>query len=211
MNGYNSVLSCYYTKNSQGSLKIMLFQKYNPSILIASRIMRQGGVIAYPTEAVWGLGCAPENEAAVNRILSMKQRHVSKGLILVASSIEQFSPYLQHITPEQRKTLEASWPGAFTWLVPHHNTVPTWISGKHESVALRVSKHPHIRYLCDAFGGPIVSTSANPQGKPAAKSTWQVKRYFKNNANLDWIVKGSVGNNHSPSTITDLVSGKIIR
>jgi L-threonylcarbamoyladenylate synthase len=189
----------------------MLFQKYNPSILIAARIMRQGGVIAYPTEAVWGLGCSPDNQAAVHRILSLKERHVSKGLILVASSIEQFAPYLQHITPEQRSTLAVSWPGPFTWLVPHHNLVPSWVSGKHESVALRVSRHPHIRYLCEALGGPIVSTSANPQGKPAATHAWQVKRYFKHRPELDWIVRGSVGKRATPSTITDLVTGEIIR
>jgi L-threonylcarbamoyladenylate synthase len=189
----------------------MLFQRYNPSISIAARIMRQGGVIAYPTEAVWGLGCLPDNEAAVQRILSLKQRHVSKGLILVASSISQFEPYLHHLSSEQRKTLEESWPGPSTWLIPHHNSVPSWISGKYISVALRVSKHPHIRHLCDAVGGPIVSTSANPQGKPAPKQTWQVKRYFRHQKELDFIVSGCVGRRAEPSTITDLVTGTVIR
>ncbi|MFT7387829.1 MAG: L-threonylcarbamoyladenylate synthase [Candidatus Endobugula sp.] len=189
----------------------MLFQKYNPSIRIAARIMRQGGVIAYPTEAVWGLGCSPSNKSAVHRILSLKRRHVSKGVILVASSIEQFAPYLHHITPEQRAILSASWPGPFTWLVPHHHLVPSWVSGDHESVALRVSEHPHVRYLCDAFGGPIVSTSANTQGKPAATQAWQVKRYFNQRSELDWIVRGCVGKRTAPSTITDLVTGEVVR
>jgi L-threonylcarbamoyladenylate synthase len=189
----------------------MLFQRYNPSILIAARIMRQGGVIAYPTEAVWGLGCLPDNEEAVHKILALKQRHVSKGLILVASSISQFEPYLRGISSDQRQVLENAWPGPSTWLVPHHNSVPSWISGKHDSVALRVSKHPHIRYLCDAVGGPMVSTSANPQGKPAPKHTGQVKRYFKHQAELDWIVCGCVGQRSEPSTITDLITGQNIR
>lgn len=207
MNAYNSGVHGL----KRGTKHIMLFQQYNPSILIAARVMRQGGVIAYPTEAVWGLGCLPDNKDAVHRILSLKQRHVSKGLILVASSIAQFEPYLRHITVEQRKTLENSWPGPFTWLVPHHNTVPSWVSGKHSSIALRVSNHPHVRYLCNAVGGPIVSTSANPQGKPAPKQTWQVKRYFKNQPELDWIVSGCVGQRAEPSTITDLVTGVVIR
>jgi L-threonylcarbamoyladenylate synthase len=189
----------------------MLFQRYNPSILIAARMIHQGGVIAYPTEAVWGLGCLPNNEKAVHRILSLKQRDVSKGLILVASSISQFEPYLQHISSEQRETLKNAWPGPSTWLVPHHHSVPSWVSGKHGSVALRVSNHPHVRYLCDAVGGPIVSTSANPQGKPAPKQAWQVKRYFKHRSELDWIVSGCVGQRAEPSTITDLVTGKVIR
>ena len=196
----------------------MLFQRHNPSIRIAANIIHQGGVVAYPTEAVWGLGCAPDNEEAVHRILALKKRHVSKGLILVASSIEQFEPYLQHISDEQRTTLLESWPGPFTWLVPHHGLVPSWVSGKHDSIALRVSAHPCVRYLCDAFGGPIISTSANPQGKPAPTYAWQVERYFlhqaanyPSSAELDWIVSGSVGQRKVPSTITDLVTGQVIR
>lgn len=198
----------------------MLFQKFNPSIRIAANIMHQGGVVAYPTEAVWGLGCDPNNEDAVHRILELKQRHISKGLILVASTMAQFEPYLTHLSDDQRATLTSSWPGPFTWLVPHHNLVPSWVSGKHASIALRVSKHPQVRYLCDAFGGPIVSTSANPQGKPAATHAWQVERYFLHNTpyskrahspELDWVVRGCVGQRKIPSTITDLVTGQVIR
>lgn len=189
----------------------MLFQQHNPSIAIAASIMHQGGVIAYPTEAVWGLGCDPHNQAAVHKILTLKKRHVSKGVILVASSIEQFKPYLHHITDAQREQLLHSWPGPFTWLVTHHGTVPPWVCGDHDSIALRVSAHPVVRYLCDQFGGPIVSTSANPQGKPAAKQPWQVSRYFKHQPLLNWVVKGSVGNSQQPSTITELDSGRIIR
>ncbi len=189
----------------------MLFQKYNPSITIGASIMHQGGVIAYPTEAVWGLGCDPNNEAAVYDILALKKRHVRKGLILVAASIEQFSPYLQRVTNAQRKQLLSSWPGPFTWLVPHHGSVPYWVCGDHASIALRVSAHPVVHYLCEQFGGPIISTSANPQGKPAAETPWQVSRYFHRQPMLDWMVKGQVGKNQQPSTITELESGQIIR
>lgn len=184
---------------------------YSPSIAIAAKIMHQGGVIAYPTEAVWGLGCDLYNEQAVNNILTLKQRDPSKGLILVAASIEQFAPYLEHLSQTQRETLEASWPGAFTWLVPHNNMLPHWVHGRFSSVALRVSANPYVRDLCHAFGGPIISTSANPQGKPAPRHAWQVNRYFHNAPLLDYIVKGRVGNNTQPSTITDLISRKTIR
>ncbi len=189
----------------------MLFQKYNPSVTIAASVMHQGGVIAYPTEAVWGLGCDPYNESAVQSILKLKSRDVSKGLILVASSCEQFEPILARLSDEQRSILLDSWPGPFTWLVPHHNLVPPWVYGKHTSIALRVSDHPTVRYLCDAFGGPIVSTSANPQGKPAPKQAWQVQRYFNQHDQLDWVVKGAVGSREQASTITDLISGQVIR
>ena len=189
----------------------MLFQKYNPSIAIAASVMHQGGVIAYPTESVWGLGCDPQNEVAVRNILHLKQRDVSKGLILVAASIEQFSPFLDELTEDQRQTLQHSWPGPATWLVPHNNALPKWIHGDHSSVALRVSAHPYVHHLCNAFGGPIVSTSANPQGKPAPRQPWQVHRYFHHARSLNWIAKGSVGSNAQPSSITDLLSGDIIR
>jgi L-threonylcarbamoyladenylate synthase len=185
--------------------------QYNPSITIASNIMHQGGVIAYPTEAVWGLGCDPYNEQAVRNILALKQRDVAKGLIMVAASIEQFEPYLSHLNHEQRNTLLQSWPGPHTWLVPQNNTLPFWVYGNHTSVALRVSNHPVVRELCKAFGGPIISTSANPQGKPAPTQAWQVHRYFHHFPQLDWMVKGSVGANAQPSTITDLISGKVLR
>lgn len=189
----------------------MFSQKYNPSISIGAGLMQHGGVVAYPTEAIWGLGCDPFNYSAVKRILSLKQREERKGLILVASSIKQFEPFLTDITEAQKKTLEASWPGPFTWLVPNNGKVPKWITGDFTSVALRVSGHPYVRHLCDAFGGPIVSTSANPQSKPAPSEAWQVYRYFYQNPLLDGILKGSTGSANQPSTITDLISGTIIR
>lgn len=189
----------------------MLYQQYKPSIAINASIMHQGGVVAYPTEAVWGLGCDPFNARAVKKILLLKQRHPAKGLILVAATIEQFAPYLTELTAEQRGLLEQSWPGPFTWLVPNNGSIPSWISGNFNSVALRVSAHPYVHDLCQAFGGPIVSTSANPQGKPAPRHRWQVFRYFNDNTYLDNIAKGCVGNRKQPSEIKDLITGKIIR
>lgn len=189
----------------------MIYQKYNPSIAINASIMHQGGVVAYPTEAVWGLGCDPYNEKAVKKILALKQRDPTKGLILVAATIEQFSPYLTEVTFQQKSQLEQSWPGPFTWLIPNNGSIPPWISGHFSSVALRVSAHPYVHDLCTAFGGPIVSTSANPQGKPPPRYPWQVCRYFKHSIYLDNIATGCVGSRQQPSEIKDLVSGKIIR
>ena len=183
----------------------------NPSIAQGAGIMQQGGVIAYPTEAVWGLGCDPYNETAVNTILGLKQRSPAKGLILVAAHIKQFDPYLNQITAEQRQCLEHSWPGPVTWLVPNNGLIPPWISGDFTSVALRVSAHPYVRYLCEAYGGPIVSTSANPQGKPAPKHAWQVYRYFRQDSRLDMIAKGHTGSRQQPSDIRDMISGNTVR
>ena len=171
--------------------------------------LRQGGVIAYPTESVWGLGCDPWNEQAVHRVLRLKHRSVEKGLILVAADMEQFSPYLRHLSLEQRLRLEASWPGPVTWLVPDHEAAPAWVRGRFDSVALRVSDNPLVQGLCRAFGGPLVSTSANPQGMPPARDSLKVRCYFGDR--LDAVAPGRVGKQANPSEIRDLRSGGIVR
>ena len=185
-----------------------------PAVTGEARIIASGGVIAYPTEAVWGLGCDPFNPRAVNKILALKQRSVAKGLILAAADIGQLEPFLTNISAEQRQQLETSWPGPVTWLVPNNGLIPHWISGDFSSVALRVSDHPYVQQLCRAYGGPIVSTSANPQGKPAPKHRWQVCRYFNqlgNDGLLDRVVKGAVGKRLEPSQIRDIVTGDVLR
>ncbi|WCD80445.1 L-threonylcarbamoyladenylate synthase [Pseudomonas sp. TUM22785] len=173
-----------------------------------ARVVRGGGVIAYPTEAVWGLGCDPWNEDAVYRLLALKARPVEKGLILVADDIEQFDFLLDELPDEWKDTLAASWPGPNTWLVPHQNLLPDWITGKHDSVALRVSDHPVVRALC-AQVGPLVSTSANPAGRPSAVSRLRVQQYFP--GELDAVLVGALGGRRNPSTIRDLVTGRVVR
>ncbi len=173
--------------------------------------MHQGGVIAYPTEAVWGLGCDPFNEEAVCRLLSLKKRSPDKGVILIASHIRQFDFILKDLSKPQLSTLQQTWPGPVSWIVPVNNSIPYWISGNHSGVALRVSNHPVVKALCDNYGGPIVSTSANTQGHLAAKTGWQVRRYFKRNPHLDFITQGVVGNRTKPSQIFDLLTQAVIR
>ena len=174
----------------------------------AAQKIRKGGVIAYPTEALWGLGCDPWNEQAVQRILDIKQRPVHKGLILVAADIGQLTWLLEGLAAEQRQLLEDSWPGPNTWLVPHHGRVPKWISGRHTSVAVRVSDHPLVQELC-RLTGPLVSTSANPNKHPAATSLLHVEQYFHNQ--LDAVLNAPLGHRQQPSTIRDLPSGEVLR
>lgn len=181
------------------------------SITLACDIIQQGGVIAYPTEAVWGLGCDPFNQQAVEKILGLKQRDPEKGLILVAAKIEQFESLLIDISNAQREQLEQTWPGPYTWLVPHNDLIPSWVTGQFTSVALRVSAHPLIQTLCTEYGGPIVSTSANPQGESPARSADKVKHYFQHDKRLDFITEGEVGESTQPTEIRDLITGKQIR
>jgi L-threonylcarbamoyladenylate synthase len=173
-----------------------------------AQVVRAGGVIAYPTEAVWGLGCDPWNREAVYRLLALKRRPVEKGLILLADSIRQFDFLLADLPQVWQDQLASTWPGPNTWLVPHQNRLPQWIVGKHATVALRVSDHPLVRDLC-ALTGPLVSTSANPAGRPPALSRLRIEQYFA--GQLDEVLAGKLGGRKNPSQIRDLVTGVVHR
>jgi len=181
----------------------------NPRIRLLAHTLAEGGVIAYPTESVWGLGCNPYDEPAVMRLLQLKQRPVEKGLILIAANMQQIEPFIAHLDDLQRQKLKNSWPGPVTWLVPNNGLIPAWISGDFPSVALRVTDHPVAAGLCRAFGGPIVSTSCNPAGLPPARDIHQVRRYF--GSELDGVSNGATGKRTNPSEIRDLLSGQILR
>jgi len=175
----------------------------------AVNALRNGGVIACPTEAVWGLSCDPGNAEAVANLLALKHRPVDKGLILVAASELQIDFLLHDLSAPQRRELTDTWPGPATWLLPHRNRVPAWVHGAHATVAVRVSAHPAIAALCAAWGGPLVSTSANPAGASPAREAFQVQRYFGDA--LDYVLPGRVGQAGKPTSIRDLASGEIVR
>jgi len=177
---------------------------------MAADALTCGQVIAYPTEAVWGLGCDPWDEDAVTRLLALKTRNVNKGLILISGDITHFNPLLADLSDTYRQKLANSWPGAYTWLVPHHGLVPAWVSGKFDTVAIRVSAHPYVRALTHAFGGAIISTSANPQGQPPARFSWQVAKYFRR-FDEPFITQGQVGKQRKPSEVRDLITDQLIR
>lgn len=180
------------------------------NLQLACQHLEQGNIIAYPTEAVWGLGCDPYNEAAVAKILRLKKRPLDKGLILVAASIDQFTLLLANLTEQQQTALTSTWPGHITWLIPDpQQLVPAWIKGSHQSVALRVSAHPVVRDLCLAYGGPIVSTSANPAGQEEIRSRVVLEEKFADS--IDYIVAGELGAAAKPSQMRDLLTGKTIR
>jgi L-threonylcarbamoyladenylate synthase len=173
--------------------------------------MHRGGVIVYPTEAVWGLGCDPHDQAAVHRLLDIKQRTVDKGLILIAGAPGQLDGLLdwERIPADRREEVFASWPGPHTWIVPATRRVPAWITGAHAGVAARVSAHPLVVALCARFGGPIVSTSANLAGAPPAFSRATLDPDLL--ARCDGVTEGETGGNAAPSTIRDASTGAVLR
>lgn len=172
-------------------------------------IVQAGGVIAYPTEGVFGLGCDFKNAEAVHRILAIKKRPASKGLILVAHHIDSLLPYLAELTAPQRALLDESWPGPNTWVIPHNGTLPDWVTGGRPTVAVRVSDHPIVKRLCRALDQPLVSTSANHSGKAALTSRTQVSVCL--GKDIDAITTGRVQSIGKASTIRDLITGLTLR
>lgn len=181
-----------------------------PPIDAVSRL-RSGDVIAYPTEAVWGLGCDPFDEAAVMKLLALKGRPVDKGLILVAAAPAQLAGLLDWgcVPAERRAGIEAGWPGPHTWVVPATARVPRWITGVHAGVAVRVSAHPVVVALCEAFGGPLVSTSANPAGARAPSTLAALDAGLR--TRLGGVVHGETGGLQRPTPIRDAMSGTPLR
>ncbi|WP_346795710.1 L-threonylcarbamoyladenylate synthase [Halomonas sp. Bachu 37] len=176
---------------------------------VAVRALRNAGVIACPTEAVWGLSCDPDNDEALAKLMRLKERDPAKGVIVIAAHIDQLQPWLDGLPVALYAPLIASWPGPNTWLVPDNGRSHGLVRGAHERVALRVTDHPTMVALCREFGGPLVSTSANRAGQPPAMSEQEIRRYF--DGQLDALVSGELGGNPRPSTIRDLVSGQVLR
>jgi L-threonylcarbamoyladenylate synthase len=175
---------------------------------LAAEYINAGAVIAYPTEAVYGLGCDPLNETAVMNLLTLKQRPVEKGLILIASDFSQLAPYLVYDDALLNKAL-ATWPGAVTWIMPTQAWVPTWLTGEHQSLAVRVTAHPIAKALCQQFKAPLVSTSANPSTKKPAVNALQVRHYFGSES--VYIFNGDTGSNKTTSAIYDARTGARLR
>lgn len=176
---------------------------------LAARIIHGGGIVAYPTEGVFGLGCDPLHRAAVERILKLKGRSVDKGLILIAADFAQLQPYLLPLTAPVRARLEATWPGPVTWLLPARADVPRWLRGRHDTLAVRVTAHPVAACLCQTAGYALISTSANRAGRPPARTSLGVRRSL--GAGVDYILPGAVGGRAGPSEIRDGRTGRRLR
>ena len=170
--------------------------------------LARGGVIAYPTESCYGLGCDPRNPRAVAWILSLKGRPVAKGLILIADRFERLAGLVAPPTPAQLALTASTWPGPHTWLMPAGRRTPPWLKGRHSTLAVRVTAHPEAAGLCRALGMALVSTSANRSGQKPLKTARECRRVFGHGA---MVVHGTVGRRRRPSTIQDLLTGRVLR
>jgi L-threonylcarbamoyladenylate synthase len=181
------------------------------NLAAAAAALRAGGVVAYPTEAVWGLGCDPRDRAAFERLFALKQRPPTQGVLLIGADFAQVAPYidLAAVPPEALARAQATWPGPHTWIFPRAASVPDWIAGAHAGIALRVTAHAPAAALCRAFGGALVSTSANRHGEPPARTIGDVRAMFGNS--LDAILNGETGGLERPTPIRDAIGGAVIR
>lgn len=175
----------------------------------AAALLREGGVLAYPTEGVYGLGCDPDNRAAFERIFAMKRRPPEQGVLLIAADFEQIRDWIEAVPETAMKRARAAWPGAHTFIFPRSPRVPEWVAGGHPGIALRVTAHAPSAALCRAFGGPIVSTSANRHGEPPARSAADIHAVFGDEP--DGVLDAPLGGLDRPTPITDAVTGAIIR
>jgi L-threonylcarbamoyladenylate synthase len=174
---------------------------------LASEVLLGGGVIAYPTEGVFGLGCLPDDIEAVERILAIKQRSPRKGLILIAAEPAQFDEW---IGPGDRKALPEPDPRRpVTWVVTPAERVPAIVTGDNPGLAIRITTNAVAAAICNAVEMPVVSTSANIAGRPVARNTFILHRTFRHL--VDYVVPGECGPASGPSEIRELATGKVLR
>lgn len=173
-------------------------------------IVLQGGIIAYPTEAVFGLGCLADNEQSIRRLLSLKRRSADKGLILIASQIEQLAPYIRPLSSKDiHKIKNNDDKRAMTWIVPAAVNTSALLTGVYDTLAIRLTSHAPVQELCQHLNFPLISTSANLSHQPAAVTISQVKDYFSET--IDGILNAPTGLQSSPSIIINLQTHEIIR
>jgi len=170
--------------------------------------LKRGGLIAYPTESCYGLGCDPNNRQAVQRILQLKRRPQHKGLILIASEYFQITKYIQYITKNEQAKLKHDGAQAITYLMPARPSAPRWLRGIHDTLAIRFTAHPVAKNLCRSSHSALVSTSANRSGMRPAKTYAECQRVFGKDV---WVLRGCVGKRKQPSTIRAWSDDRIVR
>lgn len=180
-----------------------------PDLDQAAAVIRDGGLVAYPTEAVFGLGCDPRRHDSVTRLLALKERDVSAGLILIAADVGQLEEFIQPFSAAVAARILPTWPGPVTWVVAAAAATPLWIRGDHADVAVRVTAHPIAAALCRAAKTALVSTSANLHGAAPARSERDVQLTL--GTRVDYVLAGSCGERDKPTEIRDASTGAVLR
>jgi L-threonylcarbamoyladenylate synthase len=170
--------------------------------------LRRGGLIAYPTESCYGLGCDPRNPRALRRLIRLKGRSAAKGLLLITDHFKRLHPFIRPLNATDRARMARSWPGPVTWVVPASAACPPLLTGGRPTIAVRVTAHPVAARLCRTLGMALVSTSANKSGKNPAKTAAECRRIFGARVR---VIAGRIGTRRRPSTLIDLATGTLLR
>ena len=170
--------------------------------------LRGGGLIAYPTESCYGLGCDPRNPRALRRLIRLKGRSAAKGLLLIADHFKRLQAFIRPLSATDRARMQRSWPGPVTWVVPASATCLPELTGGRPTIAVRVTAHPGAARLCRSLGMALVSTSANKSGKKPAKTAAECRRMFGARVR---VIAGRIGTRKRPSTLIDLATGTVLR
>jgi L-threonylcarbamoyladenylate synthase len=173
-----------------------------------SAYLKRGGLIAYPTESCYGLGCDPRNPAALKRLIRIKGRSAAKGLLLIADRFRRLQPFIRPLSPGKLAQIRRTWPGPVTWVVPASPACPPALTGGRATIAVRVTAHPAAARLCRLLGMALVSTSANKSGRKPAKTAAECRRIFGARVR---VIAGRIGQRRRPSTLIDLATGTILR
>ncbi|WGO83362.1 Sua5/YciO/YrdC/YwlC family protein [Arsenophonus apicola] len=187
-----------------------MFDEISPSFRNIIVALNEGKIIAYPTEAVFGLGCDPDNEKVVRQLLLLKQRSWEKGLILIAGNYKQLTPYIDDnkLTNLQKEMMLSTEDKSITWVVPARKDTPKWLTGKFDSLAVRITNFELIKKLCFLYGKPLISTSANLNGLSPCRTKEEVVAQFNGHV---FVLEGSVGGRKNPSEIRDIITGHLYR
>lgn len=173
----------------------------------AVNILQQGGIIGYPTEGVYGLGCDPFNPSAISALYALKKRSLNKPFILVASTTDQILELIDLHEITEAQQIFARWPSAITWVFPLSELGKAKLHTDHTSIAIRVSQHPVIQALCTRWGKPVISTSANEANHPPIKTYDQMVAEF----NTLFVLPGKLGSLLGPTPIFDAKTGDVLR
>ncbi len=167
-------------------------------------------LILYPTEGVYGIGADARNVELAEKICTIKGRPFSKGLIVLADSLERLSDWIIPLTEDQKAKMQTMDFGFHhTWLLPRTDRCPDILSGDSPDLAVRLTTHPVAKALCEGFGAPLISTSANIQGEPAIMLEEDALRFF--DSEVVGVVAGRLGGIPQATKIQHIVTGKVYR
>ena len=178
-------------------------------IKAAAEVIHAGGIVAYPTEFCYGLGCDPRQHKSIHRLLRIKHRRWQQGLILIAARVQQLIRYIDCTEQQALARAGKVWPGPYTWLMPIRPRVSSWLTGLHKTIAVRVTSHTGAAALCKYSRLPLISTSANRHGRLPARSAKAVYREFGDE--VDYVLVGNLGDQSKPSQIRDAMTNKVVR